>query len=93
MAIARAGPFRYCRPMKVNVEIDCTPQEARAFFGLPDVAPMQERMMKEVEERTLAAMRAMEPETMIKTWIPASMQGLESIQKMFWNAMSDPKTK
>ncbi len=79
--------------MKVNVEIDCTPQEARAFFGLPDVAPMQERMMKEVEERTLAAMRAMEPETMIKTWIPASMQGLESIQKMFWNAMSDPKTK
>ena len=23
--------------MKVNVEIDCTPLEARQFFGLPDV--------------------------------------------------------
>ena len=44
--------------MKINVEIDCTPEEARAFFGLPDVAPMQERLMKEVEERTLTAMRA-----------------------------------
>ena len=24
--------------MKVHVEIDCTPQEARAFMGLPDVS-------------------------------------------------------
>jgi len=24
--------------MKVNVEIDCTPEEARAFMGLPDVS-------------------------------------------------------
>ena len=79
--------------MKVNVEIDCTPEEARAFFGLPDVAPMQERLMKEVEERTLAAMRAMEPEAMIKTWLPASLQGFEHLQKMFWSAMTDPKSK
>jgi Family of unknown function (DUF6489) len=27
--------------MKVNVEIDCTPLEARQFIGLPDVARMQ----------------------------------------------------
>jgi Family of unknown function (DUF6489) len=79
--------------MKVHVEIDCTPEEARAFFGLPDVAPMQEKLMKEVEERTLAAMRSMEPDALLKTWLPASMQGLENMQKMFWNAMSDPKKK
>jgi hypothetical protein len=24
--------------MKVNVEVDCTPEEARRFLGLPDVA-------------------------------------------------------
>ena len=23
--------------MKVNVEVDCTPEEARRFLGLPDV--------------------------------------------------------
>lgn len=79
--------------MKINVEIDCTPEEARTFFGLPDVKPMQERLMKEVEAQTVAAMKAMEPETMIKTWLPASMQGLESIQKMFWNVMTDTKSK
>jgi len=79
--------------MKVNIEIDCTPEEARAFFGLPDVAPMQERILKEVEERALAAMRAMEPDALIKTWFPTSMQGFENFQNMFWNAMSDPKKK
>ena len=79
--------------MKVHVEIDCTPEEARAFFGLPDVAPMQERLMKDVEERMIAAMRSMEPDALMKTWLPASMQGFESLQKMFWSAMSDPKKK
>lgn len=24
--------------MKVNIEIDCTPEEARSFMGLPDVS-------------------------------------------------------
>jgi Family of unknown function (DUF6489) len=30
--------------MKINVEIDCTAEEARAFLGLPDVQPMQEQL-------------------------------------------------
>ncbi|MXP10848.1 DUF6489 family protein [Pseudoblastomonas halimionae] len=25
--------------MKMNIEIDCTPEEARTFMGLPDVTP------------------------------------------------------
>jgi hypothetical protein len=79
--------------MKIHVEIDCTPEEARAFFGLPDVAPMQERLMKDVEEQMVAAMRSMEPDALMKTWLPASMQGFESLQKMFWSAMSNPKKK
>jgi hypothetical protein len=79
--------------MKVNIEIDCTPEEARAFFGLPDVAPMQARILQEVEERALAAMRAMEPDALIETWFPTTMKGLENFQKMFWSAMSDPKKK
>ncbi len=77
--------------MKVNIKIDCTPEEARAFFGLPDVAPMHERLMKEVEDRMVASMHAMEPEALMNNWLPASMEGIENLQKIFWNAMSDPK--
>jgi len=25
--------------MKINIEIECTPEEARSFMGLPDVSP------------------------------------------------------
>ena len=28
--------------MKVNVEVDCTPEEARRFLGLPDVTKANE---------------------------------------------------
>ena len=34
--------------MKVNIEIDCTPLEARQFFGLPDVQPMQAALLAEM---------------------------------------------
>ena len=45
--------------MKVNVKINCTPEEARAFFGLPDLRPMQQRLMGEIEERLRARLNAM----------------------------------
>ena len=36
--------------MKVNVEVTCTPEEARAFFGLPDLGPMQQRVLAEMRD-------------------------------------------
>jgi len=73
--------------MKINFDIDCTPEEARAFLGLPDVKPMQEAMMREVEERMKANLNAMDPETMFRNWLPAGVQGFEQLQKMFWAQM------
>lgn len=73
--------------MKVKIDIDCTPEEARAFMGLPDVKPMQDAMMKEVEERMRANLQAMDPEAMFKTWLPAGIQGWEQLQRMFWSQM------
>jgi hypothetical protein len=74
--------------MKLHFDIDCTPEELRAFFGLPDVAPMQERLLKEVEERMRANMKALDPETMLKTWLPAGLKGFEQLQEMFLNQMA-----
>lgn len=74
--------------MKISIDIDCTPDEARGFFGLPDVKPMQEAVMSEMQSRMLAAVKAMDPETMVGTWLPAGLQSLEQMQKMFWNQMT-----
>lgn len=73
--------------MKINFDIDCTPEEARAFMGLPNIAPMQERLMKEMEDRLHANMNSLDPETLIKTWMPMSFQGWNEMQKTFWDQM------
>jgi hypothetical protein len=70
--------------MKVHIDIDCTPEEARTFFGLPDVQPVQAAVMKELENRLMAAMQATDPETLMKTWVPAGIAGMEQLQRMFW---------
>ena len=73
--------------MKFNFDIECTPEEARAFIGLPNIAPMQERLMKELEDRLQENIRNLSPEEMVKTWMPATMQGFGEMQKIFWSQM------
>ena len=34
--------------MKITIEVDCTPEEARAFMGMPDVRPMQDEIMADM---------------------------------------------
>ncbi len=74
--------------MKINIEIDCTPEEARTLFGLPDVKPLQEALMAQIEARTTKMLAAMEPEALFKMWLPAGMQGLEEWQKLAWSIFS-----
>ena len=71
--------------MKINVNVECTPEEARAFLGLPNVAPLQEAVMKQIQDRMMANLQAMDMETILKTWLPVGVQGLEQIQKAFWS--------
>jgi hypothetical protein len=73
--------------MKVTVNIDCTPEEARTFLGLPDIKPIQDAMVAELEERMRSNLDAMDPETLFKTWFPAGIQGWEQMQKAFWGQM------
>ena len=73
--------------MKISVDVDCTPEELRAFFGLPDVAPMQAELLKEVEARLRAGLATLDPEAMLKTWLPAGLKGFEQLQEMFFSQM------
>lgn len=74
--------------MKISFDIDCTPDELRGFFGLPEVKPLQERLLKEAEEQMRANLKALDPETMLKTWLPAGLKGFEQLQDMFLNRMA-----
>ncbi|KFG70823.1 hypothetical protein JH26_01905 [Microvirga sp. BSC39] len=77
--------------MKITMDVECTPEEARAFLGLPDVKPMQEQLMREVQDRMAANIRAMEPEAMLRTWLPATLKGFEQMQEIFMSQMTGAK--
>ncbi|MDB5699141.1 MAG: hypothetical protein JWN69_1945 [Alphaproteobacteria bacterium] len=70
--------------MKVSVDIDCTPEEARRFLGLPDLAPVHEAY---VETMRKAMSDGIAPEAVadaIRKWGPMS----ENMSAM-WKTMFD----
>ena len=79
--------------MKISVDIDCTPEEARAFLGLPDVQPMQAALMEEVQKRMMEGLKVSDPEQLFKTWLPLGVQGWEQFQKAFWSQMAGAASK
>jgi Family of unknown function (DUF6489) len=79
--------------MKIKVDVDCTPEEARIFLGLPDVQPLQATVMAEIEKKMVSSMALMEPEAILKTWLPLGVQGMEAFQKLVWNAATGSSSK
>ena len=47
--------------------------------------------MQEVQERMAANIRAMEPEAMLRTWLPATLKGFEQMQEIFMSQMTGTK--
>jgi hypothetical protein len=68
--------------MKITMNIECTPEEARTFLGLPDLKPIQDEVMQEMRNRLAAGMAAMDPVEMMRAWMPA-MTGFEQMQGPF----------
>ncbi len=76
----RLSPSNLCRmrcdkeshgwpPIKIRIDIDCTPAEARQFIGLPDLEPLQKTVMAEVEKRMVAELERYSPEGLLKAWM------------------------
>ena len=68
--------------MKVTVEIDCTPAEARAFFGLPDVTQLNEHLVEEMTKRMDANITMLQPEELLKNWVNFGGQAQESFMRL-----------
>jgi hypothetical protein len=69
--------------MKVTVDIDCTPEEARRFLGLPDLTAVHEAY---VETMRKAVSDAVSPDTIadaLRQWGPMSDAALAPWKTMF----------
>ncbi|WP_339914666.1 DUF6489 family protein [uncultured Brevundimonas sp.] len=72
--------------MKVTIEVDCEPAEARAFLGLPDVEPLNAHMVAEMQRRMDENMAAMKPEELMKNWTSFGMQAQDQFRKLMETA-------
>ncbi len=68
--------------MKMTVNMECTPEEARRFVGLPDVSPLNEMLVAEMTSRAQENLRLMAPEAMMKSWMAFGGQAQDAFLKM-----------
>ena len=76
--------------MKAKLEVECTPAEARAFLGLPDVSALNEHMVKEMKGRMDANLAAVAPEELMRSWMAFGGQASEQFMKLMTAAAAAP---
>ena len=69
--------------MKVNVEVDCTPEEARRAAGLPDLSPIHDRYIAMMLESMSGTVNPEMLESMMKNWAPMSEAGFGMWRRLF----------
>ena len=72
--------------MKVKIEIDCEPAEARAFLGLPNVEPLNHHMVAEMQRRMDENIAAMQPDELMKTWTSFGLQAQDPFRRLMESA-------
>ena len=70
--------------MKVNIDIDMTPEEARKMMGLPDLEPIQKAMMDKLQAHMEEYFTSMsDPEVMFNKLMPMGIQAMETYQNFY----------
>jgi hypothetical protein len=75
--------------MKIMINIDCTPVEARQLAGLPDVQPMQDRLMGEIEQKIREETNRMSPDMLSRRWIGLLPIGVEQMKTAMEQLLGD----
>jgi hypothetical protein len=70
--------------MKVTVDVDCTPEEARRFLGLPDLTPVHAAYVEKMQKMMADGITPDSMAEMAKAWGPMSDAGLT-----LWKQMVD----
>ena len=68
--------------MKMTIEIDCTPIEARSFLGLPDVSLLNDHLVNEMKSRMDTNMALLQPDELMKSWMAFGGQATEQFRKL-----------
>ncbi|MBB5517663.1 DUF6489 family protein [Amphiplicatus metriothermophilus] len=69
--------------MRLTIDIDCTPEEARAFFGMPNVEPLNKMIVDEMTRRAKENLDTLaDPERFFAQMAAMSGKGFEQFQNL-----------
>ncbi len=74
--------------MKLNVEVDCSPEEMRRFLGLPDVSDVNKTYVDGVVNAMKGTNSVDQLQTMAKNIAPMGEMGLRFFQQIMEAAAS-----
>jgi len=77
----------------MTIEVDCTPAVARAFLGLPDVSPINDQLVAEMQKRMGSNLSMLQPEELMKSWMALGGQATEGFRQMMTAAVGKAATK
>lgn len=69
--------------MKISVDVDCTPEEARRFMGLPDLSSVHAIYIGKLERMVDEGVTAENVESMMRAWAPMGEAGMAMWRQMF----------
>lgn len=69
--------------MKVDVHVDCTPDEARRLMGLPDLAPVHEVIVQQMVDAVRTPLSPELLQSLMTTWAPFGEAGQRAWQTLF----------
>jgi len=79
--------------MKVNVEIDCTPEEARRFLGLPDVSKANEVYVDAIAKAMQGVGSFDQLQEYAKQLAPMGQMGMQLFQQLIETGLAAGKPR
>jgi hypothetical protein len=68
--------------VKVTINLDCTPEEARSFLGLPNMEPINDTLVAAVKQRIEQNVELVSPEFYLKQWYAMGGQVSDSFLQL-----------
>ncbi|MFL6863264.1 MAG: DUF6489 family protein [Allosphingosinicella sp.] len=68
--------------MKIKVDVDCTPEEARRFLGLPDLTPVHQAYVEKMTKAASEGVTAESVAEMARAWGPTGEAGMQMWKSM-----------
>jgi hypothetical protein len=70
------------RRMKITMDIECSPEEARRLMGLPDMGPIHDIYLDKLKDTMSEGLTPETMDRMIRTWTPMGEVGMNAWRQM-----------